>query len=192
VKLLLALLCTAILATGAMAQGDNTIGVFFDVDNMLYCTDTQGNSMGYVVLMNVTYTSVYAWEASMTVENMGLAGFVNHVGVPEGVDGLQIGTYPNIIMAFASPLAGGPAVVVGQFEFGYYGSGEAQLTLGANDANPSIPGQIAVQTGPSASDIVPFTDWADGLPCAYIGVNPDDCVVAADEVSFGAVKALYR
>ena len=195
-KKLVVLLMAAVFATGAMAQidpDDNMIGVYFDMDATQVCTDANGNLVGYVMATNVTYEYIYAWEAAMFVDNQGMAGFVNHVEVPAGIDGLQIGTAPNIIMAFAAPMPAASIVVIGEFAFGYYGSGISYMTLGANDANPSLPGQLAVQTGPTAGDIVPFGDSANGGVCAAIGVNPNDCeVVATEDVSFGAVKALYR
>jgi len=194
-KKLVVLLMATVIATGAMAQidpDDNMIGVYFDMDaTQVEFVGSSGNFSGYVCATHPTYEAIYAWEAAIFVDNQGLAGFVNHVGVPEGVDGLQIGTAPNIIMAFAEPIPAAPVTVIGQFDFGYYGSGGACISLGANDANPSIPGQLAVQVGPTADDIVPFGDSANGGVCAIIGTA--DCVVVpTQDVSFGSVKALYR
>jgi hypothetical protein len=179
-------------ATCAAAQ-DNLISIYFDESAETMCTDISGNQVGYIIATGVTYELIYAWEASFVIHDQGIAGFINHVRVPATLEGLQIGTAPNVIMAFSTPVSVEGPVVIGEFDFGFYGMGVACLELGANDANPSIPGEVAVQVGPTAQDIVAFALLNAGGTCAGIGADCEACVsVPNNETSFGGLKALYR
>lgn len=191
-------LAVLLVATAASAQIDsepNMIGVYFDSEATVYCSGASGTQVGYVMLTNVTYDAVYAWEAAFLVELVDFNGYVNHVRVPSDLLGFQIGVAPNVIMSYAEPIpVASTVIVVGEFDFGYFGTGTACIRLGANDANPSIPGHVAVQVGATAEYIVEFGRSLPDGDCA--GLGPDDCsacnIVADGSMTFGGLKALYR
>lgn len=190
-KKLVVLLMMAVMATGAMAQIDpdaNSMGIYFDTMGEVVCAST--GSMGYVVATRCTLP-IYAYEARMDIDST-MNGFVNDVAVPAALEGFEIGIGANIVMSFAAPLPAADAVVIGEFTFGNYGGGPAFLTLNPNNAdNASIPGKIAVQTGPAATDVIEWGTSTNGGVSAII--NGVDCdVVASENVNFGTVKALYR
>jgi hypothetical protein len=193
-KKLVVLLMAAIFATSAMAVIDpdpNMIGIYFDTNADVVSAAPGGNAVAYVIATNCTYESIYAFECSIFVDNVGLAGFVNAATVPTGMEGFNIGTAPEVIISYGAPIpVVGPATVIAEIPFGYYSNGYATFTIGASN-DPAVPGFPNVQVGPTFNDVVPMGDSANGGVCAVLGTGGPD-VVGNESASFGGVKALYR
>jgi hypothetical protein len=192
VIVLLSLLIAAAVAADPIDPDPNTVGVYFDTYAEEVCSDYVGNQAGFVIATHVTYEAIYAWQLAFHIDSQDLAGWVDYPDLPFGLAGQIVPDWPNVDFYYVEPLPGNsPVVVLAEFAYGYYGVGAAWITLGPHEGYGTwLPGQITFQVGPEPTDIVPFGDTGSGGPSAYIGYDCD--IVAAQEVSFGTVKALYR
>ena len=199
-KKLLALALVALMAGGALAQSseENMMGMFFTND--LAAIDANMGEMphpdtnfphtfapffGYIVLLYPTVDSVAAYEVGISISDPTV--FLLNVSGPNGWT--NFGSPTNHIAGFATPV---PCTDVGAvlqtINMLYTGTGMVTIAFGAADPS-SFGGEgpgVADGANPENLILCPLTS-----DVGYVATINGDGVVATEEHSYSAVKALF-
>ena len=197
-KKLVVLLTVALFATGAMAQiddGVNSFGIYFDEGATVVGVETPTNPINiYMSIVNPNVDAIGGFGLDLHVETTaGFPGFWSPFG-PSNLlaEGSMVTSGENMGVAFASPIAvTGPVVPLMMTTGGTFGAVPGAhiwfSILPGTAGPPSQLGIIALLDGDG--NVIAAQDSANGGTCAYLG---EGTVIATEEASFGAVKALYR
>lgn len=196
-KLVVLILASLFVANVAMAVVDpdtNSMGFYFDLtaDNYELSLAAPGSFPAYIILTNPDFDAVYGYEFGFeVVGNMMVMNVINNGTGPIDVGG-GVG---NHIVGLASPLAATPATLIATVNIFAMDTGSIAMTLKGATPN-SVPGSVTPAVL-LAGDVIMAAGLSagigeDGLPNVCATVNDPGRVVATDEVSIDAVKALYR
>ncbi len=194
-KLLFAVTLTALLVSvSAFAQmtWQDNIGIYLDEAGANYCQDlAPGFYPAYLVLTGLTSETVGGWEAKITSSGAGEFTAVN----PRGTY-IDAGTKTDeyiIGLGIPMPAVGGTCVI-------------ADLTFGLSSADPFYGFVGPIYWDSLENGLPAYLDGADQsiikrlvprigqVSDAQLLINDPVCggVVANEDASFGAVKALFR
>ncbi len=178
----------------AQAVHDNFIGIYLDEAAQENCGELPvGMHRGHLVLTELTAGEVWGWEATIAFTNL-YPGSFEHRG-----QAIDIGTRVNEhVVGFATPLAAtNGAVVVADFDFLVVNADLAYAEIGPvyfellDDGFPAYLDGASVGLPLYPVELRPDPAGIDLIASFF--VNSGTChPVAAESVSFGTVKSLYR
>ena len=185
-------LAVLLLAAGAASAqvdpGENGIGLYFDDEATQNCRTA------------VPYESVTSWVLlTNPTEPAGVAAFECRVDLVGNVFGgggyfaaeaYNMTEDPEYLVCFTTPLPWAPTIRLVRVMFLTLDDQPIQVYLGPI-SRPSVPGEMVYVSPDDIGKKVPMhrSTGAPGTPVATIN---GDCVVPAENESWGAVKALYR
>lgn len=193
VVLILASLFVANVASAVVDPDVNSMGIYFDMnaDTYEFAAAPYAIYPAYVMLTNPTADAVFGYEFGFEIVG---AHTVTGVAL-NGVGAIDVGGGTgNHIVGLASPLAATEATRIATISVFVLDANPISFVLKGATPN-SVPGSVT----PAillAGDMIMSTGLSAGISeggapnaCAYINGTG---VVATDEVSMDAVKALYR
>ena len=201
-KKLVVLLMVSLMATSAFAVVDpdpDMIGVYFDVnaDNNCLTTGPSVPFFAYVCVTNPTAQAIDAYEFGYQMAvPAGMEGMIFRLatnianGAASGVDvGVSGPTGGDVIVGLATPLPGGPVVIVHSFQYMLLAAMEVPVFLTAS-SSPSLPGGLPV-VQEAGGDLMTLGTSTGGPDIPVAMVN-GDCPVAVESDTWGGLKSLYR
>ncbi|PJA75463.1 hypothetical protein CO151_06260 [bacterium CG_4_9_14_3_um_filter_65_15] len=194
--LLVAGMLVASSAFAVIGTDANNIGLFFDTNADVVCTSAPflTHIPAYIMLTNPSIPATRGFELGMdligaTNTSVTVTSFpVSSINV--GVDGTG-GNDINYIVGFSVPVGTTPATILCTLDIFYLDFVQVDIVLGpsgpSSDPNGTNPMIVKEDFTLVTADVVNMP----GMPAAQIGA-PECTVVAAEDASFGAVKALFR
>ena len=205
-RVILVALASLFVASSALAvvvpdDGENSFGVYFDVDgNMVNSVMLSSGLIDmYLVMAGVTAPTVAAWEVALDFDSsLALITGAGIVG-----DGVNFATLPMYIVGLGTPLPpdgdGNFTLAVSTF---FLMVPDAVVDIFAGPADPaSIPGVPAYVNGEDLTDIIPMVFSVDmdgqyvdddGWTTVPIASVNGEGGVANESATWGSVKSLYR
>jgi len=201
----LAFVLILLIAASAQAQDRSNIGLFADeMDLTSYtCTHTGGPLTLFLVLMNPFYEQVDYPDTPVAA----MGGFECRLEAPASyflatvsfpVNGLNIGTMPNMIVGYSEPV---PVIdgrcTVGTVTLFGDGSDDIGLYLKPITQTPEYPGHMAgvgyISEDPIVVESFRMYPYSGSHDAPVFIANPTGAgPVATEDVSWGDVKSLYR
>ncbi len=193
VVLILASLFVANVAAAVVDPDANSMGIYFDMnaDTYEFAAAPYAIYPAYVMLTNPDFDAVYGYEFGYEIVG---AHTVTGV-VLAGTGPIDVGGAPgNHIVGLAGPMATAPATLIATINVFVLDANPISMKLMGASPNSVVGSQAPavllagdeiMSTGLSAG----FTEDGAANICAYVNGTG---VVATDEVSIDAVKALYR
>ena len=185
----LGLLLAAPVASAQIIPADDIVGIYFDsgaTQTSYYAPAMYQNNQAYLILTNFSGSGTLGWELTVEFDNGG--GFSSVTSWAPRGSWVNADTPPGFAVGLATPLYGGPIIVVMDLAF-FYTGGTCYFYLSPN-SSPSIPGHMAALDGADVGHIIPIfpSSGAFEYPVACV-----DCETFATEpTSWGAVRSLYR
>ncbi|MFH1844200.1 MAG: hypothetical protein ABIF77_13425 [bacterium] len=190
-KRLLIALAIVCLASTSFAQVDpdpDGVGMYFDLDGMVYCnTFTGGPASVYLLLTNQSVDT-------------GVGGFEAHVDytVPAGnfeqgwtlpPSAINVSTAPDFVVGFGVALPHSNAIVLATYGVLVFGVECMTFNVRASDS-----GNLLYADGVDPGLLIPMQVSSNGSPYGA-GLNCADClevVLDSDQQTWGQMKSLYR
>ncbi|MCB1183121.1 hypothetical protein KDM41_06795 [bacterium] len=182
-------------AVAVIDPAPDVVGVYFDPN-----ADTREVFVApnvpfhvYVILTNPTHPEIWGFELGYELTPSGPAGTLFRLGRILPPDSINLGIDDDIlagsyVVGMAAPLPGAQAVVLVQWQFMLLTNMAVYFQLGPSEVQSIPDGLPAYEAG---GVIVPmglsFGCWTPGS-----GSVNEECGLATEESTFGAVKALYR
>lgn len=212
-KTLMTVALMIILAGTALAQPENSMGIFFSSDEFTAANTNLDTTPGqeieaYIVAVNPTFVFVAAYEVGLEISDasvfvLGLAGpdatwdsgaYVYPDGFSYG--GTNFGDATNQLVGYTYPVPTyGTSVVLGKMRMLYTGQSTVEFSMG-----PSTPSSVAgagpaMANGVNPDDLVActYTSGPDqgGLVATFNGAGIE-FPVATEAHSLSSVKALFQ
>jgi len=212
-RTLMTMVLMVVLAGSALAQMENSMGIFFDEADFTPETTNFDTTPGeeieaYIVAVNPTFIYIAAYECSIDIGDAGV--FVLGLGGPDATwdsgayvypdgfsyGGTNFGDYNNQLVGFAYPVPTyGVAAVLGKMRMLYTGTSTVDFRMG-----PSSPSSVdgagpALANGVNPDDLVActYTSGPDqgGLVATFNGTGIQ-FPVATEAHSWSGVKSLFN
>ncbi len=185
----------SLLATSAFAQnwGSNNIGVYLDATAESHCGYGTGQIACYLIGTGLETATVGGFELKLTVTGPAF-GPLNQIYPP---DAINLANRPSeYVVGFGTPVPAGSGLVTFMtFDLLVTNDLTATELFIEPIYFPSIAGSGAYLDGADYNIILPlFNATGDPLTGATVPVMTvnGDCVVPAEDASWGGVKSLFR
>jgi hypothetical protein len=176
-------------ATAQIDPYPDGLGLYFDADATEYCLFYSGGLLEmYLFLTRCSQPSgISGWECHATY-TLPASDFDLGWILPAG--SLNVSTPPDFAVGLGTPLPNAPIMLLATLQLLVLDPAPVDFYLGPAD-QPSIPGYPVYAAGDDPGLLIPMhlIGGSPSVPVAQLnGCSP----VAAEQRSFGSVKALYR
>ncbi len=168
----------------------NSLGVYFDqnADSREVFVGPSMPFFAYVILTNPTYSDVWGFEFGYSIDGADLPNQMFRLQNTLPPNSIDLGNSADFVagdyvVGLADPLPGSPAVILVQWQFMLLTPTVAGITLSSSTVQSIPDGLPAYEAG---GVVVPLVLENN---CTLIN---QDCGLAIEARTFGAVKTLYR